>query len=90
MDVCDRVLSVHGQGIGGRATQGGVQDGSILRDVDVFTREHAVTQIEDAGLLSEREEVSHQRGAHEVLRQVNVQVGRIEGECLRARGVVRE
>ena len=56
----------------------------------MFTREHAVTQIEDAGLLSEREEVSHQRGAHEVLRQVNVQVGRIEGERLRARGVVRE
>ena len=67
-----------------------MQDGAVLGDVDVLARVHAVAQFEDAGLLGEGEEVAHQRGAHEVLRQVDVQVGSIEGESLGAVGVVRE
>ena len=67
-----------------------MQDGAILGDVDVLARVHAVAQLEDTGLLSEGEEVAHQRGAHEVLRQVDMQVGSIKGESLGAVGVVRE
>ena len=88
--VGDRVLAVDRQGVGRGAAQRGVQDGAVLGDVDVLARVHAVAQLQDAGLLSEGEEVAHQRGAHEVLRQVDVQVGRVEGESLGAVGVVRE
>ena len=88
--VGDHVLAVDRQGVGRGAAQRGVQDGAVLGDVDVLARVHAVAQLQDAGLLSEGEEVAHQRGAHEVLRQVDVQVGSIEGESLGAVGVVRE
>ena len=86
----DHVLAVDRQGVSRGAAQRGVQDGAILGDVDVLARVHAVAQLQDAGLLSEGEEVAHQRGAHEVLRQVDVQVGSVEGESLGAVGVVRE
>ena len=73
--VGDGVLAVDRQGVGRGATQRGVQDGAVLGDVDVLARKHAVAQLEDAGLLGEGEEVAHQRGAHEILRQVDMQVG---------------
>ena len=88
--VGDGVLAVDRQGVGRGAAQRGVQDGAVLGDVDVLARVHAVAQLQDAGLLSKGEEVAHQRGAHEVLRQVDMQVGSIEGESLGAVGVVRE
>ena len=90
MHVGDRVLAVDRQGVGRGAAQRGVQDGAVLGDVNVLAREHAVAQLQDARLLSEGEEVAHQRGTHEVLRQVDVQVGRVEGEGLGAVGVIRE
>ena len=90
MHVGNRVLAVHGQGVGRGAAQRGMQDGAVLGDVDVLARKHAVAQVRHARLLGEREQVVQQRGAHEVLRQVDVQVGGLEGELLRAFGVIRE
>ena len=43
--VGDRVLAVDRQGVGRGAAQRGVQDGAVLGDVDVLTREHAVAQL---------------------------------------------
>ena len=88
--VGNRVLAVHGQGVGRGAAQRGMQDGAVLGDVDVLARKHAVAQVRHARLLGEREQVVQQRGAHEVLRQVDVQVGGLEGELLRAFGIVRK
>ena len=88
--VGDRVLAVDRQGVGRGAAQRGMQDGTVLGDVNVLARKHAVAQLENTGLLREGEEVAHQRGAHKVLRQVDVQVSSVEGERLGAVGVVRE
>ena len=90
MHVGDRILAVDRQGVGRGAAQRGMQDGAVLGDVNVLARKHAVAQVRHAGLLGEREQVAQQRGAHEVLRQVDVQVGGLEGELLRAFGIVRK
>ena len=88
--VGDHVLAVDRQGVGRGAAQRSVQDGAVFGHVDVLARKHAVAQVCHAGLLGEREQVAQQRGAHEVLRQVDVQVGGLEGELLRAFGIVRK
>ena len=88
--VGDGILAVDRQGVGRGAAQRGMQDGAVLGDVNVLACKHAVAQVRHAGLLGEREQVAQQRGAHEVLRQVDVQVGGLEGELLRAFGIVRK
>ena len=67
-----------------------MQDSAVLSDVNVLAGKHAVAQIQDPRLLGERKEVPHQGRAHEVLRQVDMQVGGLEREGLRTLRIIRE
>ena len=72
----------------GRSAQRGVQDGAILGRVDVLAREHRGVALGDAGLLGQAHERGEDLVGHEVLRQVDVQVGQLMREALDAVGVV--
>ena len=87
VDVGDGVLAVHGERVGAGTAQGGVQDGTVLGDVDVLPGVHGVAAGRDVGLFGELEQgVTHLVG-EQVLGQVDVQVGRVQAEPLGTRRV---
>ena len=90
VDVGDDVLAVHAQGVGGRATQGGVEDGTVLGDVDVLTGVHGVTAARDVDLLGELGQGVADVVGQQVLGQVDVEVPQLVGEALGALGIVGE
>ena len=90
MDVGDNVLAVHGQGVGGRAAQGGVEDSAVLGDVDVLAGVHGVAAARDVHLLGELDQGVADVVAQQVLGQVDVEVSQLVGEALGALRVVGE
>ena len=90
MNVGDDVLAVHGQGVGGRTAQGGVENGPVLGDVDVFTGVHGVAAARDVHLLGELDQGGADVVGQQVLGQVDVEVSQLVGEALGALGIVGE
>lgn len=65
----------------------GVQHGAVLGCVDVDAREHLVTALLDAHGAAKVGEKLHGLVGDEVLREVEVEVARLEGELVHAVGV---
>ena len=70
--------------------QRGVEDGAVLGGVDVLAGDHRGIPLRDAGLLGQTHERSDDLARHEVLRQIHVQVGQLEGELIHPAAVVGE
>ena len=78
---------------GGRARgspQRGVEDGAVLGRVDVLAGEHRGVTLGDAGLLGQAHERGHDLVRHEILRQVDVQVGQPVGQAPDPPGILCE
>ena len=87
MDVGDDVLAVDDEFGVLRQAQGGVEDGAVLGGVDVFAGEHRLTTVGDLRLIGQLEQRGEELVVEEVLGQVDVQVGCVEGEALGALGI---
>ena len=88
--VLDDVLTVDVQrGALGQA-QGGVEDGAILRDVDVITAEHGGAAAGEVALLGELHEQLQRLRGDAVLRVVEEQPGAFGGEGLATGGITRK
>ncbi len=77
MDFRNDVLTVHDNACALRCAQCHVQDGPFLRDVDLFTAEHRVDPLPQAGFLSELQKQLHGVVRDAVLRIVQEQAGRL-------------
>ncbi len=51
VNVCNGILTVNDERVGGGTTQRGVEDGAVLGDINVFAGVHGVTQLSDLGLF---------------------------------------
>ena len=87
MNVGDGILAVHGERVGAGPAQGGVQDGTVLGDVDVLPGVHGVAAGRDVGLFGELEQGVTYLVGEQVLGQVDVQVGRVQAEPLGTRRI---
>ncbi len=68
MHVGDDILAVDQDALASRGPQGDVEDGSILRDVDLVAAEHRVDLVAEVGLLDRSATKQlHRLGGHPVL-----------------------
>ena len=70
-----------------RHPQRDVEDGAVLGDVDPLAREHRVAPLGDACLLGERDEQPQRLVGDAVLRVVEEEAGRLDGEPLGTAGI---
>ena len=73
-----------------RRAQGHVQDGAVLRDVDLLAAEHGVDPRAQAGFLGQLQEQLERLVGDAVLRVVEVDARRLGRHALAALGIVRE
>ena len=90
VDLGHHVLAVHDDGGARGRAQGHVQDGPVLRDVDLLAPEHRVDAGAQAGFLGELEEELQRLVGDPVLRVVEEEARRLGGQALAAPGIVRE
>ena len=78
------VLAVDAQIVFDGDAQRGVQHGAVLGGVDVFAVKHRRAAVFEAGGAGQSNELADAVVVHQVLRQVDVQPGRIEAESVGA------
>src|SRR6202040_1824398 len=84
------VFTVHQDGCALGRAQGNVQDGTVLRDVDLVAAEHGFEPVAQTGLLREIEEELQGFASDAVLRVVEVEAEGFDGQMFAAGSVVRE
>jgi hypothetical protein len=84
------VLAVHDNGCPPRGAQGHVQDGTLLRDVDLLPPEHGVDPRAQAGFLGKLQEEREGFVGDAMLRVIQVEAHRLGRQPLAALGVIRE
>ena len=90
MDVGDDILTVDRQPVALGPAQRGMQDGAVLRDVDVLPGEHGVTATGHVDLLGQLGQgVAHLIG-QKVLRQVHEEIPQLVGVAPGTAGVLGE
>jgi hypothetical protein len=90
VDAGHHVLAVDDDGLVARGTQGDVQHGSPLGDVDPLTAEHGIDARAQAGFLREPDEQTQRLVGDAVLRVVQVDARREGRQPVPARRVVGE
>ena len=73
-----------------RRAQGHVQDGPVLRDVDLLAAEHGVDPRSQAGFLGQLQEKLERFVGDAILRVVEVEPDRLDRHALAALGIIRE
>ena len=90
MDLRDDVLAVDDDPGAARSAQCHVEDGAVLRDVDLLAAEHRVDPLAQARLLGELQEESERLVGDAVLGVVAEESGRLQREALAAARIVRK
>ena len=90
VDLGHDVLAVHDDGRASRRAQGHVQDGPVLRDVDLLAAEHGVDPRAQAGFLGQLQEQLERFVGDAILRVVEVEARGLGRQALAALGIVRE
>ena len=62
-------------------SEGGVEHGPVLGDVDVLAGEHGVPALQHAPLASQLHERVHDLPRHSLLAEVDTKSGSLEGPC---------
>jgi hypothetical protein len=90
MDLGHDVLAVHHDRCGSWSAQGDVQDGPILRQVDLVAPEHRVDALAQAAFLGQATEQREGIVRDAVLGVIEIDADRLRGQALDARRVVGE
>jgi hypothetical protein len=90
VDLGHDVFAVHDDGLPFGGAQGHVQDGPLLRDVDLLAPEHGIDASPQAGLLRQLQKEPECLVGDAVLRIVKVDADGLSCHALPALWIVRE
>ena len=90
VDLRHDVFAVDDDGCSFRRAQGHVQDGAVLRDVDLFAPEHGVDPRSQAGFLRQLQEQLEGFVGDAILRVIEVDAHGLGRHPLAAMGIIRE
>ena len=90
VDLGHDIFAVHDDGLPFGGAQGNVQDGPLLRDVDLLAPEHGIDASPQAGLLRQLQQEPEGFVGDAVLRIVKVDADGLRGHALSALWIVRE
>ena len=90
VDLGHHVLAVHDDGCPSRRAQRHVQDGTVLRDVDLLAPKHGVDPRAQAGFLRQLQEKLECFVGDAILRVIEVEAHRLGCHALAALGIIRE
>ncbi len=90
VDLRHDVLAVHDDRRAARGAQGHVQDGAVLRDVDLLAAEHGVDALAQAGFLGQLQSSVSVFVRDAILRVIEIDADRFGRQALAACRVVGE